>query len=82
MTGTEQNTRSAAEHDDQSKGEMTLYEATGYCPLQLYLDYRLKGDCVSCPFENGVDVGIGWIHHCAGECMGGYWHDENEDLAL
>jgi hypothetical protein len=49
---------------------MTLYEATGYCPLQLYLDYRLNNNCINCPFENGVDIGIGWLQHCNGECDG------------
>jgi hypothetical protein len=49
---------------------MTLYEATGYCPLQLYLDFRLSHNCINCPFEDGVSIGVGWMHHCNDECQG------------
>jgi hypothetical protein len=57
---------------------MTLYEETGYCPLQLFLDYRLNRNCINCPFENGVDIGVGWLQHCDHECVGGLDSEEVE----
>jgi hypothetical protein len=48
----------------------TLYEAVGCCPLLLFLEYKKAGNCMGCPMEDGVDIGVGWQHHCGDECTG------------
>ncbi|GHV78584.1 hypothetical protein AGMMS49944_03750 [Spirochaetia bacterium] len=48
----------------------TLYEALGFCPLFLFLEFKEAGNCMGCPMEDGVDIGVGWQHHCGNECTG------------
>jgi hypothetical protein len=48
----------------------TLYESSGYCPLFIWIEYYKGKKCQECPFDDGVDIGVGWLSHCGNECGG------------
>ena len=60
---------------------MTLYNRTGYCPLELWLTFHEKRKCNSCPMYIEVHIGVGWLTNCGHECILPFSEEkENDDL--